>query len=119
MRQIYAIGFKDWVELRACESEPVAENSSFSKIIKEQVLVGYETDMKTGNLIHKYMDKDVPIKLRSVVYNGGKVVYTINSNKLTALLGFRVGKHKCLIIGKEYVRILVENGFTKLNRYVN
>ena len=114
MRKIYAIGFKNWVELRSYENPPIPETSEFKKIIKEKI-TGYDWTKDPPKMITKEIE--VPWHIKTTIYSGGKVIYTLKSGKLK-YLGAYVGDGGCKEIDKETLKVLVSKGFEKLKKYI-
>lgn len=111
--KIYAIGFKNWVELRAYEKPPVPEVSEFKKITKEKIQ-NYDWTKDPPKLIWKEIE--IPWHIKTTIYSGGKVIYTLRSGKLK-YLGAYVKDGGCVELNKLTIQVLVSKGYDKLKKY--
>ena len=89
MRKLYAIGFKNWVELRSALNPPKAKVT---------------TAFYRSNLDHRR--KKFPIKV--VHHTGGKVLRCLASNIFSAYTGMYVAEGDCVEVPKEAAARLPE-----------
>ena len=119
-KKLYAIGFKDWVEIRAADKPPRGEVTQISKPgAKDKQIIGYQIGTENGHykVMPVYQDIDTPMKIKIIAYIGGRVVEVIPRRKFTGICGpCANGKRRELTQG--WIRYLVAAGYKKLYKYI-
>lgn len=84
-KRVFAIGFKDQVELRSATAPPKRSESSFQKVVQEGRTVRETIDQWPG---YQFIYKMVPrtLTITTTTYRGGKVLGTMRTRKFQRLL---------------------------------
>jgi len=109
--RIFAIGFKNWVELRSYNKPPVPETDEIITESHDRQVIGYDY-----NGTPMYRTIKIPWTIKAIHYPGGKVIETLKTNRLKSL-GLYVADQQCVELTKAQLKILVEHSHSKLTKY--
>lgn len=109
--KFWAVGLKNWVELRESASAPVANVTKAEKVIKERVPKIVKA-MVAGQfkVEQKLVKKTVVIK--AVTFEGGKVVATVEMNRFRSETGLSIKPEMVVEVPEDYAKGLIERDWS-------
>lgn len=108
---IYAVGFKNWVELREADKAPKAIVSTAS--VKTEGGGGLGTpyfDREAGFV--KYRKVSKVMKIKSIIFEGGKVLTAIPSSRFSYTLGMTLAAGKTMLLTPEWAKTLLDGDWS-------
>lgn len=103
MDKVYAVGFKEWVEIRVSKKSIKTVTREHGKKDLKEVVVAYNVTSKKkedGVWEHSIAPvsekKDLGNKIKTVIHIGGKVLFPINHSLFSNTIGKAVSRGKAI-----------------------